>query len=261
MMTIMRNNTLTLTGKLKKRFLPAIYFDSSVLIDYRITEGMELSETQICEPKKLERPDVKIVRDILRSEARTNEVLEIRKNLIFEKVRVTPVISPISLLELMEWEAEAAFKQIASEAAGTLFIQKRSKKQIGDYLKIGLELRKTEVKKQKRDRRRGESSGLEILMGETWLNRSFMEAHGLDGLLQVDIVNFHLPVNKAWIEPSVYAYLQLGVADIMHILLAHHLGCKYIASFDSDFVRAKDIITEETGMTVLKTPGEILNIL
>lgn len=261
MMTILKNNKLTLTGKLKKRFLPAIYFDSSVLIDYRITESMELSETQIGEPKKLERPDVKIVRDILRSEARTNEVLEIRKKLIFEKVRVTPVISPISLLELMEWEAEAAFKQIASEAAGTVFIQKKSKKQIGDYLKKGLELGKAEAKKQKRGRRRGESTGLETLMLETWPNRSFIEAHGLDGLLQVDIVNFHLSVNKAWREPSAYAYLQLGVADIMHILLAHHLGCKYIASFDLDFTRAKDIITKETGMTVLTTSEEILNIL
>jgi len=98
-------------------------------------------------------------------------------------------------------------------------------------------------------------------MSETWLNRSFLECHGLSGLLQVDIVNFHLTINKAWMEPSAYAYLQLGIADIMHILLAQHLGCKYIASFDSDFVRVKDIIQEETGILVLTNPEKILAIL
>ena len=97
-------------------------------------------------------------------------------------------------------------------------------------------------------------------MSETWLNRSFVEVHGLQGLLQANIVNFHLPVSEVWKEPSAYAYLQLGVADIMHILLARHLGCQYIASFDSDFARVKDIITEETGMTTLTKLEEILDI-
>lgn len=97
-------------------------------------------------------------------------------------------------------------------------------------------------------------------MSETWLNKSFIDAHGLQGLLQVDIVNFHLLVNKIWEEPSAYAYLQLGVADIMHILLARHLGCQYIASFDSDFKRVKEIINEETGLSVLSTAEEILAI-
>ena len=98
-------------------------------------------------------------------------------------------------------------------------------------------------------------------MNETWLNRSFAECHGLEGLLQVDIVNFHLPVNQAWQEPSAYAYLQLGIADIMHILLAQHLGCQYIASFDSDFARVKDIVNEETKISVLISPEEVLTIL
>jgi hypothetical protein len=98
-------------------------------------------------------------------------------------------------------------------------------------------------------------------MAETWLNRSFVESHGLMGLLQVDIVNFHFPVNQAWQEPSVYAYMQLGLGDIMHILLAQHLGCQYIASFDSDFKKVKEIIEEKTGIFVLTEPEEILAIL
>ena len=257
----MKNSVLTKNGKLQKRFLPAIYFDSSVLIEYWMTEGLEMPETTTDKMlKKRGLPHLPVVRDILRSEIRINKVVEIRKKLLFEKVRVTPVVSPLSLLELMEWHAEAVFKQIASEASGVVFIQRKNKKQIGDYLKKALELRKAEVLEQE-GRKRGLSTGLEILMLETWLNKSFEESHGLEGLLQVDIVNFHLPVNKAWEEPSAYAYLQLGIADIIHILLAQHLGCKYIASFDSDFIRVKDIIGEETGISILTNSEEILDTL
>lgn len=98
-------------------------------------------------------------------------------------------------------------------------------------------------------------------MLETWLNLSFVRAHGLQGPLEIDIVNFSLTSNKVWQEPSCYSYRQLGVADIMHILLAQHLGCQYIASFDSDFARTKDIIHEATGISILTTPEEVLTKL
>ena len=257
----MKDTILASTGKLHEKFLPAIYFDTSVLVDYWMTEGMEMPETEMDKlMKDNELPHLQVVRDILKSEQKINKMVELRKKVLFEEVKVTPVVSPLSLLELMEWGAEAAFKQIASEASGTVFIQKKSKKQIGDYLKESLKLSENEIKK-----RTGNiqdiSTGLDILMLETFLSRSFVDSHGLDGLLQVDIVNFHLTVSKAWEEPSFYAYLQLGAADIMHILLAQHLGCQYIASFDTDFKRVKDIVSEETGISILTSPKEILGIL
>ena len=36
----------TKSGKLKAKFLPAIYFDSSVLIDYWMTEGLETESSE-----------------------------------------------------------------------------------------------------------------------------------------------------------------------------------------------------------------------
>ena len=148
----MKKGILTKTGKLQKRFLPAVYFDSSVLIDYWMTEGMEIPETEEDELlKKSEMPYLPVVRDILRSERRINKVVEIRKKLLLsEEIKVIPVASPLSLLELMEWQAEAAFKQIASEASGTVFVQKKSKKDIGEYLKKSFRIKESRGQETKR---------------------------------------------------------------------------------------------------------------
>jgi hypothetical protein len=172
---------------------------------------------------------------------------------------LSAVVTPLALLELIIWHAESTFKQYASEAASVYFIQKKSKKQIGDYLKRILELRRDEPIKQIGGRKK--HSGLEYLWNDLWVGRSFADCHGLGGLLQVDIVDFELTLNQAWQEPSAYAYLKLGISDILHILIARHLRCTYIASFDEDFRRARDIIEAETTMKVLTSPEDILRVL
>lgn len=259
----MEYSTLTKSGKLRKRHLPAMYVDTSVLVEYWMTEGMEAAN--MVQDPPLEKLDSRVhqtVRDLLKSDKRIGKMTEVRKKLHFERVQVAPVVSPASLLEFMEWHAESGFKQVASEASNVMFIQKRSKKQLGHWLKKTLKWRRAEVKKLKRlGKSTSLSTGLGELMDATWLNSSFAYAHGFHGLLHVDIVNFNLTTLKAWQEPSAYAYLQLGLADVLHILFAQHLGCQYIASFDSDFVRVKDIIKEEAGISVLSTPEEILAVL
>ena len=92
------------------------------------------------------------------------------------------------------------------------------------------------------------------------MSQSFVYHHGLEGLLRADIINFELTNSRAWSEPALYSYLQVGAADIMHILFAEHLGCEFIATTDQDFKRAADIIKEHTGITVLKGYSEILSI-
>jgi len=68
----------TPNGKLQDRFLPAIYFDTSVIIDYWMTEGMELP------PEAFEGhrdwaeishgPLARVVRDLLQSDKRINKI-------------------------------------------------------------------------------------------------------------------------------------------------------------------------------------------
>jgi len=254
---------VTRIGRLRAKYLPAIYFDSSVLIDYWMTEGLETDWTEDPVEKIISEnypKSLMVVRELLKADKKLQKVVEIRKKLIFGLSKLSAVISPLALLELMEWKAEASFREYASDAAGVHIIKRRSKKEIGDYLKKLLELRRDEIEKQKK-RENGYSTGLEIIMSDTWLNRSFAECHGLIGLLQADIVNFKLTLDRAWQEPFAYAYLQLGTSDILHILLAQHLGCIYIASFDDDFRRAREIIEEESKMKVLTSPEDILGVL
>jgi len=254
---------VTKSGRLKAEYLPAVYFDSSVLIDYWMTEGLELDqpEDQVLKIIRENEPkNLIVIRELLKADKRVQRVVEIRRKLLFGKPKSSAVVSPLSLLELMEWNAEAAFKDTATEAVGARSIQRKSKKDIGNYLKKLLELRRDEIEKQ-RGKKKQYSTGLEILMSDTWLNKGFVECHGLQGLLQADIVNFKLTLDKAWQEPSAYAYLQLGISDIMHILIAQHLGCNYIASFDEDFRRVGDIIQEENQIKVLTSPEDILNVL
>lgn len=187
-------------------------------------------------------------------------------------MNVTPVVTPVSLLELMEWNAENAFREYASEAVGVMLTRRKGKKDIGEYLRKALDRRKEEMKNIKEERiydslgrvvaiKGRESTALEILMSETWLNPSFAVCHGLRGLLEVDIKNFNLTMSGVWRETSIYAYLQLGLADTMHILIAKHLGCTYFASFDTDFLRVKELLHEEAGITLLSSPEEMLDIL
>ncbi len=146
----MGKGILTKDGKLKKRYLPAIYFDSSVVIDYWLVEGWDYPENDIDMLMRINEPrHLQVIRDLLHSETRLSEVARIREKLIPGRVKVSPVISPLSLLELMEWQAEAAFKEIASEASNVRFIQKKSKKELGDYLKKLPKMRSDEVTKEK----------------------------------------------------------------------------------------------------------------
>lgn len=260
----MSDEILTETGRLQDKLLPAVYFDSSVVIDYWMTEGLE--ETKIEEEWSSLSKYRRFVREILRTDIRLKKVLEIRQRLVYGKTKVTAVISPLCLLELIEWYAESGFKQAAAEASNVIFIQKKSKKEIGDYLKKVTELWKSKTKAEKGLKTNNafqsiESDVLEMFISETALNDSFAVSHGLQGLLEVNVSNFNMPTPVAKPKLYAYAYLQVGTADIMHILIAQHLGCSYFASFDEDFKRVRDIIKKEAGMTLLSSPEEILAVL
>jgi len=183
---------------------------------------------------------------------------------MYEDVKVLPVTSHAALWELQEWFAESGFKQLGAEISGAVFLQKKSKKEIGDYLKKAYELWKDEGDEKHHDPKTG-TSGLELLSQATRINLSFAHFHGLRGILIAETVNFCWPPKrsrnrKPFPDPFALAYLQIGMSDIFHIMLAHHFGCQFFASFDADFRRAREFL-DEIGLLLLSTPEEILSII
>lgn len=278
----MVKSLITNQGKLIDEVLPAIYFDSSLVIDYYMAESLPYDEKELdfdidlpegpidqlpievqenlheyLEAKA--HPQEFLLREIINSDKRIKQVRQIRNKILFEDLKVNPVISPLVISELIKWFTETAFKQLASESVGSKAIQRFGDKQIGNYLKKLMELHKEA--RENPEFSNWKKEGLKRLHYELWMSPSFVYAHGLSGLILADIINFDLTMKKVWSEPEAYSFLQIGATDIMHILFAEHLGCEYIASFDDDFLRAKDIIKEKTGITVVRGYKEIMDIL
>jgi hypothetical protein len=246
---------VTAEGRLVDRLLPAIYFDASVLVEYWMTDGAEID---LPSEDSLPRPSYEIAMiELLRADKRWDDMVLVRKALSFSELQAFAVTCPLSILELIEWNAEVCFKDLAARAAGTLAVQRKSKKEIGDLLGRVLESRLCNLNEEAGGSEYW-STGLGAIFSDTWLVPGFAHRHGLRGIVIADLVSFPVSEEAVWVNAQVLAYLQMGMADIVQLLAAHHLGCKWFASFDSDFARCSEQIRDNLGLTLLRTPQEIL---
>ena len=251
----MNDQVLTTQGRLADAFLPAVYFDSSVLIEYWETEGA-IGAPDSEGPSSRE-DDRAYVRDLLRADRRFGPMVKIREALLFEETKATAVVCPLSVLELVEWHAEASFKNLAADAAGTNAIQRKGKKEIGGLLDHVLK----GVREMNLAGRYSAYSPVAHVFGETFVDPGFARIHGLRGLVVADIVGLSFSERDTWEVAQYLAYLQMGMADIVQLLVARHLGCSWVASFDSDFDRCRAHIKDGLSMSLLSTPEDILGVL
>lgn len=244
-------------GKILPEYKPAIYLDSSFVIYYWLVEDLDLDKDEL---KLTEISYYPLMRKLFKSEEKFEKIFNIREKILSGKNIMTPVVSPLATLELMEWYTESGFRNIAFGAAGYNIIKNMGKKDIGEYVKKLLELRKEEIDKDKLSSKNNITE-LGMLHSELWLNRSYAICNGLQGLSEVGIQKFNFSIDETWKLPSLLSFLQIGLADIMHIILAKHLGCEFICSLDSDFTRVKDFVKEELDITILCNLDEILRII
>lgn len=249
---------VTAKGALVANLTPAVYFDSSVLIDYWETESMEIDADPDIQLKTM--PYEEVIRELLKTDRRLAGMVDIRKALMFDPLKAYAVTSPLALLEVIEWYAESAIKNIAAGAAGAHAIQRMGKKDVGNLLNRIFEARRREAEQDVSGSRDG-STGLESLYTETRIGPGFAQAHGLNGIIVADVVGFSFTEHEARDVPEILSYLQMGMADIIHLLLARHFGCRWIASFDSDFARCREHIEKGLGLSLLMTPEEIRSVL
>ncbi|HQO21044.1 MAG TPA: PIN domain-containing protein [Acidobacteriota bacterium] len=254
----MARDCLTRTGKLKKEYLPAIYFDSTVTIDYFIVEGTEID---LPEDARIQWDEhEKVLRKLFRKENKLDAMTDVRKALVLGDSRINVVTSPIAMCEMIEWKSRAALKTMATSAVGAPAIERCGNKDIGEKLKTIIESRKKEIKLEKKGQNKY-STGFEILVAETFFGSGFVRSHALDSVIIADIRNFAFSEIDVWKLPELLAYLQVGAADIMHLLIAKHLGCNYFASWDSDFERCQEYIEKDLKMKLISKPTEILKVL
>ncbi len=258
----MKEPPVTRNGKLRKKYLPALYIDTSLLIEYWLTEGMERPPNELdILFKKNENPLYPVVRELVESDAQLAGVVEIRRKILSGELKTTPVVGSAAMVELMEWHADSTFRQVIADSSSVVFLREKDRREVGGLLRRVLDRRRREIADSKEHTIRSANSGTEAFIDETWLDSSYAFSHGLRGLVQADLVSFRLPVRKTWGYPSLYAYLQLSLRDILHLLFALHLGCRFFGSFHPEYARVKDLMFEENGITLLSTPREILEVL
>lgn len=253
-----RTSLLDLRGRLLKKHLPAVYFDSSVLIDYVCCEELTYPE-EMRLPTTLT-PQESAFSSICKDDPKLNVLAKVRHALDEFKPRITAVYTGLGILELQGWWAENCLKQSALSSQPLKVVSKWDKKQSGRHLKKLFDARREESS-ETNSSQATKLTDLECFMRSSWLDPAWTENEMLRGLRFVEISKFQLDMKKVWGGASALSFLQLGAADIFHILFAQHLGCDYIVSFDSDFQRVQEVLHEEWGLRVVSNPKDLLALV
>lgn len=252
-------DALTRAGKLKRKFRPAVYLEASVIIDYWSAESLE---GHLDAPKEIpvgEEYD-EAVRSLFRYHDKLRKMAMVRREVCMGLSKLCVVTSTLAVLELFEWYAHLSFKQIASHSAGVVTVDRMSRKEVGDFLaRIWKEGR--EEADRVADNHVINKAPRAAIFRDCLLNTSFMEYHGLDGILDVDIRNFTIEAWNLGGSLAGLAYHQIGLADLMHLAAARHLGCRYFASFDSDFRRCREVIEKDFGLQLVSDVDSLLQLL
>jgi len=246
---------VTKTGKLIASLLPAIFCDTSFLIDYwhsiLYIPGLERSPNSHGDKIAI------LFNHYVKADTRAKKLYKIRERLEMLDTQCKLVFSPACRLEMEEATTQLRFKKLTMDVDEALNAHKKSNKEVGEVLR---KIRKDFIQ-HKRGRR--------ILS----INQAFSELywHFFDvtppfsddaffGLHEVDVKNFSLTKRdlKRLME---FSNLQIGFADIFHLLTAYKLGCQYFFTFDNDFLRIEEEALKYYKIKIVSNPDTMLSLL
>lgn len=243
-------------GQLLDKFKPAVYFDSSVLIEYWSAYGLDLTSNRPID--QMLRPMFwRIVSEISDTDKNLQLLSEIRHRIESGQSKLFCITSPLGILELIEWFTYSVIKDTFASFLGVKRVERSLNKE-----KIRKILRKIEGKAKDEPQNPSEpgmpSEPMNLLM-ETLIKPAVARFHELRGVIIADIRGFAFTENCAWDAAGELARFQIGAADILHVLVAHHLGCQYFASFDSDFrfSRVREILQKDFHLELLGSYQEL----
>lgn len=210
-----------------------IYFETSAVLDYILATGRDDEAQRVETPSYVPRSALTYLKSLLREDKRYRLGTEVRRAIDGATGNCLCLITPIVRYECYEKLVEERFKNDASEALLAKFVRGYSRKQVGDYLGA---IRKDAVS----------SPDAEALYEA--IARDFTDEN-LFGLVTEPC---SLELNREnYSTLSKYAFLQVGVADALHLLAAHKLGCQYFFTTDEDFHRTREDIKSDFGIEVL----------
>jgi hypothetical protein len=207
---------------------PKIYCDTSLVINYMIAEGREPeSQSNVFPESEYTKAEREFWEKLFRHDRKYNLATKLRSIVEYHFPNIELVISPFVLLELDGWYAEESFKRNALECTNVKVIQTYSQKQIGKYIKA--------IRDEAKLNRNSFASDVWRAIAGCARGESLagIKIEKVDGL-RFDKATFS--------KVAVFACLQIGMADIVHLLAADELKCTHFATTDSDFNRIKDEI-------------------
>jgi hypothetical protein len=220
-----------------QRHSAKVYVETSLAIDYYLATGREWPDDHFIEHRSdYEKAEEAMWEELLKDNKRVTRATRLRKLVSWDYPEARLVVSPLVLLEMHEWIAADTIRRGLLTVTHTKAAQRFSPKEIGDLAK---RLWDSGQKQPDGCRRDSAYALFHSPIGE-----------GLVGIQVEDIPEFTLS-KRAFNKVAPLAVFQIGLADILHLLVAKRLGCTHFATTDSDFQRAREIIEKELKLRLL----------
>ena len=221
-----------------------IYCDTSLVIDYLLATGRE-PEAQpphdYFPQSDFQREQSAYWEALFKHDKRYQFAVRLRSIVGWSYPTSRMVISPFVLLELDEWYAEESFKRHALEGTHVKAIQSHSRKEIGAFI-------------QQIVRDADAAAAAEhynAFANQLWgAIASGARGEELAGIHIEAVDNLKFDAD-AFAKVSLLSHMQLGMADIVHLLAADALKCTHFATTDSDFNRLRHEIERSFQFKIL----------
>ncbi|WP_109437037.1 PIN domain-containing protein [Aquimarina sp. AU119] len=232
------------------------FCDTSFLLDFILFPLDRIFNQEISDSNKTKNDFEPILKKYWASKNRIHKLDNIIRKIYDHETQTALVYSPLITLECIEKLVEFNFKDLAIKYGSLERIQKSGKKEIGKVLKkISDDLDKVQGTKKS-----SHLSDIEFLAynifetgyGNADIGLSLYEIYPRD----IENMSLKHESNEFEIMVKLSNY-QIGAADIMHLKMAKHLGCKNFLTFDTDFIRAKEEIKEMFDLNILYEIKEI----
>ncbi len=230
-----------------------IYCDSSFILDFIAFPLEKVFPNNMVKKRSFEDE----VNKYWKNTSRQNRFQKIIEKIYNNETTNRLVYSPIVTLECIEKLVEENFKRVVSENNSIKSIQKSSRKEIGNSLNMIYQ----DYLKYEKNAVENPLDSFALNIFEVGLGNAD-DGLSLFELMPVDMESISISHKSNEFNLLVHlAQAQIGVADIMHLLVAKKLGCEYFITFDSDFVRMKKIIEENFNLKILNNIDEIYHTI